>query len=311
MRYNMNTINLTKKQFDVLVTIEEAEDKISQREISDLTGYGLGTINKILKELTEMGCVTDGKITSVAYTFLEPYRVKRAVIIAAGFGSRMVPITLNTPKPLVRVHGKRIIDSILDAILAAGIEDIVVVRGYLSEQFDQLLYQYPMIKFVENPSYNEANNISSAMCVRYLLKGAYVFEADLLLHNPKLVKKYQYDSNFLGIPVKRTDDWCFTTQNGIIQTQQVGGEIKNSSAKSGLYQEVGISYWSELDGARLAEHIKEVYEMPGGKERYWDQVPFNYYKKQYQVSIRECSFDDIIEIDTFRELKQIDKTYDV
>lgn len=307
----MDSLRLTNKQFEVLTAVEGSESKISQREISDLTGYGLGTVNKILKELTEMECVSDGKITSVGYAFLEPYRVKRAVIIAAGFGSRMVPITLNTPKPLVRVHGKRIIDSILDAILAAGIEDIVIVRGYLSEQFDQLLYQYPMIKFVENPSYNEANNISSAMCVRYLLKNAYVFEADLLLHNPQLVKKYQYSSNFLGIPVKRTDDWCFMTQNGIIQTQQVGGEIKTSGTKMGLYQEVGISYWSENDGARLAEHIKEVYDMPGGKERYWDQVPFNYFKKMYQVSIRECTFDDIIEIDTFRELKQIDKTYDV
>lgn len=307
----MNTLSLTKKQFDVLVAMEEAEGKVSQREISEMTGYGLGTINKMLKELTELGCVEDGKITSAAYNYLEPYRVKRAVIIAAGFGSRMVPITLNTPKPLVRVHGKRIIDSILDAVLAAGIDDIVVVRGYLSEQFDQLLYQYPMIKFVENPSYNEANNISSAMCVRYLLKNAYVFEADLLLHNPKLVKKYQYSSNFLGIPVTRSDDWCFTTLNGIIQTQQVGGEIKGGSSKVGLYQEVGISYWSEMDGAKLAEHIKEVYAMPGGKESYWDQVVFKHFKKQYQVAIRECSFDDIIEIDTFRELKQIDKTYDV
>ena len=63
------------------------------------------------------------------------------------------------------------------------------------------------------------------MCVRYLLQNAYVFEADILLYNPKLIKKYQYSSNYLGIPVERTDDWCFTTKNGIIQTQQVGGEI--------------------------------------------------------------------------------------
>ena len=307
----MNSLSLTKKQFDVLVAMEEADEKVSQREISEMTGHGLGTINKVLKELSELGCVSNGKITSTAYDYLEPYRVKRAVIIAAGFGVRMVPITLNTPKPLVRVHGKRIIDSILDAIVAAGIDDIVIVRGYLSEQFDQLLYQYPMIKFVENPSYNEANNISSAMCVRYLLKNAYVFEADLLLHNPKLVKKYQYSTNVLGIPVQRSDDWCFTTNNGIIQTQQVGGETKSSNSKTGLYQQVGISYWSEMDGAKLAEHIKEVYAMPGGKECYWDQVVFKYFKKQYQVSIRECSFEDIIEIDTFRELKQIDKTYDV
>jgi len=188
-----------------------------------------------------------------------------------------------------------------------------VVRGYLAEQFDQLLYKYPTIKFVENPSYNEANNISSAMCVRYLLRNAYVFEADLLLHNPKLIKKYQYTSNYLGIPVERTDDWCFETKNNIIQTQKVGGEVlpNAKSGSRGLYQEVGISYWSESDGARLAEHIKQAYEMPGGKEMYWDQVPFLKFKGQYQVEVRPCKFDDIIEIDTFRELKMIDKTYDV
>ena len=78
----------------------------------------------------------------------------------------MVPITLNTPKPLVRVNGTRIIDSLLDAVVEAGIPEIVIVRGYLGEQFDQLLYKYPNIRFVENPIYNEANNISSAVCVR-------------------------------------------------------------------------------------------------------------------------------------------------
>lgn len=309
----MNTSELTRKQFDILTIVQEVKEKISQRELSEKTGYGLGTINKVYKELTELEYIVDGLITSKGLDALEPYRVKRAVIIAAGFGSRMVPITLNTPKPLVRVHGKRIIDGLLDAIVEAGIEEVVLVRGYLSEQFDQLLYKYPMIKFVENPSYNEANNISSAMCVRYMLRNAYVFEADLLLTNHKLVKKYQYASNFLGVPVERSDDWCFTVKNGIIQTQQVGGEIKDEKKNSNqsLYQEIGISYWSEKDGGKLAEHIKQVYDMPGGKERYWDQVPFVYFNDEYQVEIRECSFDDIIEIDTFRELKQIDKIYDV
>lgn len=302
---------LTRKQFDVLTVMEEMQEKTPQRELSEKTGYGLGTINKVLKELVELGYTENGVVSAKGIEVLEPYRVKRAVIIAAGFGSRLVPITLNTPKPLVRVHGKRIIDGLLDAVVAVGIEEIVIVRGYLSEQFDQLLYKYPMIKFVENPFYNEANNISSAMCVRYLLKNAYVFEADLLLYNPKLIKKYQYSSNFLGVPVDRTDDWCFTTKNGIIQTQQVGGELIKKSTSQGLYQEIGISYWSSQDGARLAEHIEEVYNMPGGKERYWDQVPLIYFKDQYQVEIRECSFEDVVEIDTFRELKEIDKTYDV
>ena len=78
-------------------------------------------------------------------------KLKERYFLAAGFGSRMVPITLNTPKPLVRVNGNRIIDSLIDAVLEAGIKEIYIIRGYLSEQFDQLLYKYPMIKFIEKP----------------------------------------------------------------------------------------------------------------------------------------------------------------
>ena len=63
----MNSLSLTKKQFDVLVAMEETEGKVSQREISEMTGHGLGTINKVLKELTEMGCVSNGTITSKEY----------------------------------------------------------------------------------------------------------------------------------------------------------------------------------------------------------------------------------------------------
>lgn len=161
---------LTRKQFDVMTVLIEEKDKISQRELAKITGYGLGTVNKVLKELDESGYVTDGAVTDKGIEALEPYKVKRAIIIAAGFGSRLVPITLNTPKPLVRVNGSRIVDGLLDAIVEAGIEEIYIVRGYLAEQFDQLLYKYPMIKFIENPAYNEANNISSAMCVRIFLK---------------------------------------------------------------------------------------------------------------------------------------------
>ena len=257
-------MSLTKKQFDILTIIEKRQDILSQREISEESGYGLGTVNKVIKELTENAYLKEGLITSEGKDILEPYRVKKAVIIAAGFGSRMVPITLNTPKPLVRVHGKRIIDSILDAIVKIGIEEIYLVRGYLGEQFDQLLYKYPMIKFIENPDYNEANNISSVMRAKHLLQNAYVFEADLLLHNPDILKKYQYHSGFFGIEMNRTDDWCFTTKNGIILSQQVGGELsqEEKNKKINLYQEVGISYWTKEDGERLEKDIEAAYQMP-------------------------------------------------
>ena len=292
---------LTKKQFDILVRAESAEKPETQRTIAEGTGMSLGSVNKLLSQLSELGYIHNGEITSQGRDALEPYRVKRAVIFAAGFGSRMGPITLNTPKPLVRGKGKRIIDSLLDAITAANIEEIYIIRGYLSEQFDQLLYKYPNIKFIENPAYNEANNISSAMCARYLLQNTYLCEADLLLHNPALITKYQYQSNYLGVPVEVTDDWCFETKNGIITKLSIGGR--------NCHHMFGISYWNSEDGAKLAGHIESVYNSPGGKERYWDQVALEYYLGEYKVAVRECSFDAIAEIDTYRELKEIDSSY--
>jgi CTP:phosphocholine cytidylyltransferase-like protein len=296
----MNTQTFSRKHFDVLTHLERFGQQ-TQRNIAEATGMSVGSVNRIISTLTEQGFIADGMITEAGLQALEPYRVKRAIFIAAGFGHRLVPITLNTPKPLVRVKGTRMIDTLLDAVLAAGIEEIYVVRGYLGEQFDQLLYKYPMIRFIENPIYNEANNISSAMCARHLLQNAYVLEADLVLYNPNLITKYQYTSNYLGVPVDVTDDWCFESKNRVITKVRVGG--------TNCHHMFGISYWTEMDGAKLYEDIKRVYEMPGGKERYWDQVALEYCLNHYQVEVRLCSFDDIIEIDTFNDLKKLDKAY--
>ncbi|MBO4353204.1 MAG: NTP transferase domain-containing protein, partial [Eggerthellaceae bacterium] len=104
----------------------------------------------------------------------------------------MVPITYEKPKPLVRVNGKRIIDSVLEALVGVGIEEIYIVRGYLAEQFDELLEDYPTIQFIENPGYSEANNISSIAVAAGHFRNAYVCEADLVLRSPSLVVPYQY-----------------------------------------------------------------------------------------------------------------------
>ena len=296
---------LSRKQFDVLDILASASLSITQRELEKKTNYSLGTINKTLKDLTEAGFVKNGIITNEGRNVLEPFRAKRAIFIAAGFGTRLVPITFNTPKPLVRVHGIRIIDRLIEACLTAGINEIYIVRGYLGELFDQLLYKYPMIKFLENPVYNEANNISSALVARYLLSNAYVFEADLLISNPSIIKKYHYKSDFLAIKKDRSDDWCFRVKDGIIVEEKVGGQGDD------IWQMVGISYWNDEDGHKLNQDIQDVYSSPGGKERYWEQVPLVYKKDHYSVEVRECHDEDIVEIDTYNELKAIDKTYDV
>lgn len=292
---------MQKKEFDILILLS-GEEKPTLQKIVKTAKLPLDAVNNIIHSFKEHEYYIDGEITSKGRQALAPYRVKRAIFLAAGMGSRLLPITKITPKPLVRVNGERMIDSLLDAVIAAEIPEIAIVRGYLGEQFDQLKNKYPQIRFVENPFFNESNNISSAVCVRNLLQNAYVLESDLILKNLKLIRKYEYQSNFLGIPVKKTNDWCFyTDNNGIITSQRIGG--------TNCYQMVGISYWSAEDGVKLANDLNVVYTAPNGKECLWEQTALLYKKENYSVMIRECSFDDVIEIDTYSELQEIDKFY--
>lgn len=297
-------MNITQNEFEVLVCLEREKKELSQRIISKETNLSLGTINKTIASLLEKSLIDkDNLITKKGISTLEPYRIKRAIFLAAGFGSRLVPITLNTPKPLVRVNGIRMIETQLEAVTKAEIPEIIIVTGYLSEQFEVLKKKYPNITLIENKKYNEANNISSAVLVKDLLSNSYVMEADLCLYNQNLIRKYEYQSNFLGKYVTVTDDWCLETKNGIITKEKVGGY--------NCYQMYGISYYDAKDGTKMATDIEKVYQSPGGKEKYWEQVMLDVCKNNYKIHVRECHEGDIIEIDTFNELKAIDKTYDV
>ena len=293
---------MTRKEFSVLTYLEQVQDRPSQRAIAEHVGFSVGSVNKILSGLRTNNWITpDMALTPKGYSVLEPFRARRLIFLAAGLGSRLLPLTLNTPKPLIRVKGKRIIDTAIDAALAVGIQEIYIVRGHLSEQFDQLLIKYPQIRFIENPAYNETNNISSAMCARFLFQNAYVMEADLLINNPAIFRKYHYTSNCIGVPVEKTDDWCIKSVNGVAKELVQGG--------IDCHHLFSIYYWTAEDGTRLSHHIEQVYHSPGGKERFWDLTPMHYFQKEYHVEIVECKMDDIHEIDTLRDLRSVDNAY--
>ena len=230
------------------------------------------------------------------------HKVERAVLMAAGRGSRLMPLTLDTPKPLLRVNGRRIIDTLLDALVAADISEIYVVRGYLKEKFDELLADYPMIHFIDNDEWDKSNNISSIVLAVDYLQNAYIMESDLCLVNSSLVLPTQTGSNYLSIPVEKTDDWCFTLgDDGYINHIGVGG------AK--CEQMVGISYWTDEDGARLAKCAKEFYADEKNRQRFWDEVALQDYISEFHVKVRECAPTDVIEIDTVEDLNSVDKGY--
>lgn len=260
---------LTKEEFDRLVALEQA-----------------------------------GKATPEQLELLEPYRAKRAILFAAGFGSRMRPITISTPKPLVRVHGTRIIDRLIDALLSVGVDEIYIVRGYLKDSFDQLLAKYPTLKFIDNPLFDTTNNISSALVAKDHFENAYAFESDLLIENTELITKYQYASNYLAIPVERTDDWYFDASEDGVITHIAKGK------GAPCWQMVGCSYWSAADGKRLSHDIPEVFARGGECEQiFWDDVALDRKPEDYAIHVRQCTADDITEIDSFAELQEIDPAY--
>lgn len=230
------------------------------------------------------------------------YIAEKAIILAAGFGSRMVPVTLETPKPLVRVKGVRIIDTVIDSLLDAGIEDITIVRGYKKECFDSLLEKYPSIRFINNDLYDKTNSISSARAALSCLSGGcYICEADLVVRNPEVIMKYHVSSNYLGSYARETDDWSL---------QEIDGRAVNyRKGNIDCFNCYGISFWTPEDCDKLRRDIEDVWNAPGGKDVFYEEVPLVLRKENYFVKIHECQKGDVVEIDSFHELVAMDPSY--
>lgn len=231
------------------------------------------------------------------------FSVNKAIILAAGFGSRMIPVTLDTPKPLVKVNGTRIIDTLLDALLAAGINDITVVRGYKKEQFDILHEKYPKIKFRDNDFYASTNSISSlysALDELDVEDGCYICEADLIVKNPQVIAKLHSSSDFLAMPVERTDDWSLQEKDGWA-VNYVKGNVK-------CFNVFGIAYWSPGDCSKMKKDVKDLWDK-NDRNIFYEYVPLVRFRDNYKVKIRRCVNGDILEIDNFSELVAIDSSY--
>ncbi|MCQ2802618.1 MAG: NTP transferase domain-containing protein [Bacilli bacterium] len=279
---------LNKETFELLKNLEKGYS-LNENELS------------ILRELNFVD--EENKINEKGLNALEPYRVKRAVIMAAGFGSRMVPLTLTTPKPLVKVKGVRFIDTLIKRLVKVGITDITIVRGYLKDKFDILLNDYPFLKFVDNDKFDKENNISSAILVTDLFENAYICEADFYITGNDVIEKYQYETNYLCSLVDTTDDWCFDydKKREKLVNYRKGG--------SNTLQAFGISYWNKKDGITLRNKLKEMYSDIENRDKFWEMCIFDINQDIFKIKPRLVYSSEIVEIDSYDELKQIDPTY--
>ncbi len=231
------------------------------------------------------------------------YTVKRAIIMAAGKGTRLAPVTLTTPKPLVKVNGKRMIDTVIQGLHHNGITEIYVVVGYLKEQFRELPKQYSGLHLIENPYYDTCNNISSLYVAREHLEDVIILDGDQIIFNDAILSPGFDRSGYSAIWTDgETDEWLMTEQNGIVTgCSRTGG--------SRGWQLLSISRWSGEDGRKLRRHLELEFDEKQNRQIYWDDVAMFCHFDEYELGITPIQQGDMIEIDSFADLVAMDQSY--
>ena len=231
------------------------------------------------------------------------HKVERAIIMAAGTGTRMQPVTLETPKPLVKVNGVRMIDTVIKGLSNQGIHEIYVVVGYLKEQFEGLEKEYPGLKLIENPYYDTCNNISSLYVARDHIANAIILDGDQIIFNDTILDPSFEHSGYNAIWTDQlTSEWLMTVENGLVTSCSRTGGNKG-------WQLFSISRWTAEDGRKLKNHLEIEFEKKNNRQIYWDDVAMFCYPEQYQLGIYEMNVGDIIEIDGLEELAAMDSYY--
>lgn len=218
----------------------------------------------------------------------------RAILLAAGMGTRLRPLTLTTPKSLVEINGKPMLERQIEFLKEIGIEEIVIVTGYLREKFEYLKDKYG-VKLVHNDKFDIYNNIYSMYLVREYLGDSYVIDADIYLYRNFLDEKISKSTYFSGYKNDFKNEWILVYNDSNKVMDIVVGDGDG-------YILSGISYWSKRDANIIIKKLEDAIESRNFRDLYWDDIVKENLSK-LDVYIKMIESSDSFEIDSLSELE--------
>lgn len=258
---------------------------------------------EVFNSLREKGYIsTEGaNITQKGLDLLEEYRVKNAVILAAGASTRFIPLSLEQPKGLYEVKGEKLIERQIQQLIDAGIDDITIVLGYKKEMFFYLQEKYG-VKFIINDTFNIKNNIESLYLARKELGNTYVCVSDsYFIENP--FNQYEYQTFYAGVSAGETKDEMY------VDTDTNGKIIKIEEGRKQGIVLLGHTFWKKDFADRFITIAKEDRTVGKYNHLFWEWLLKDYLEQLPAMYFKEYAADSVFEFDSLEELRRFDTQY--
>lgn len=284
---------MNTQEKDVLYQLMKAP-YINQRLLAQNCSHSLGTVNKSLKELLDNGYIdTDYKITENAKKEFHNKAPKNAIILAAGYGMRMVPINTAVPKGLLEVNGEPLIERIIKQLHEKKIKDITIVVGFMKEQFEYLIDEYD-VNLVVNPEYSIKNNLHSMKLICEQLSNTYVIPCDIWCEQNPFRENELYSWYMVSDMV---DDASSVRVNRKMELVRVS---ENEAGN----EMIGIAYLLEEHASQVRERINDLCRDSKNDGEFWEISLFE--RERMIIPAKVVRSYDTVEINTYEQLRELD-----